>query len=303
MAPLRARVAEALIRRAGWPPTARAIEGVRNLATYAMGAGTASLHVEQSGEGALLRDLAERWRVRDVTLVDVGAHTGEYAICARAAFGPGATLHCFEPQPETFAVLERRLGTHRRTSCHRLALGDAAGAASLYSKSASSVFTSLYAEAFGAPGHEISRVDEVEVRTLDDVAGDLGLARIDLLKVDVEGHELAVLKGARGLLDAGAIDSVQFEFGERSLYSRTFLRDFFELLGPDFHFFRVTPYGLRRLPYSPAAEVFVGEANYLAARASVGAGSPAPRTHDSNADGTRALRRAARRRVSPGQAQ
>lgn len=303
MAPLRARVAEALIRKAGWPPAARAIEGVRNLATYAIGAGTASLHVEQSGEGALLRDLAERWSAREVTLVDVGAHTGEYATCARAAFGPAATLHCFEPRPDSFAVLERRVGGQPRTSCHRLALGDEAGTASLFSDSASSVFTSLYAEAFGAPGHEVSRVDDVELRTLDDLAGDLALERIDLLKVDVEGHELAVLKGARRLLAAGAIDAVQFEFGERSLYSRTFLRDFFELLGPDFGFFRVTPFGLRRLSYSPAAEVFVREANYLAARASAGLESAVPRAHDTDGNGARALRRAARRRVSPGQAQ
>ena len=138
--------------------------------------------------------------------------------------------------------------------------------ATLHSQDASSAFTSLYPDAFGEPGHEIARVDEVELRTLDQVAGELGLARIDLLKVDVEGHELPVLKGARGLLDAGAIEAVQFEFGERSLYSRTFLRDFFELLGRDFDFFRVTPRGLRRLEYSPAAEIFVQEANYLAMR-------------------------------------
>ena len=270
MAPLRARVAEVLVRKAGWPPAARAIEGVRNLATYALGAGTASLHVEESGEAALLRDLARRGRDRAVTVVDVGAHTGEYAICARAAFGPGATLHCFEPQPETFAVLERRIGAEPATSCHRLALGEQAGLATLFGEAASSVFTSLYRDAFGAPGHEVTRVDEVEVRTLDEVAGDLGLESIDLLKVDVEGHELAVLKGARGLLAAGAIDALQFEFGERSLYARTFLRDFFELLGPEFRFFMVTPFGLRRLDYRPAAEIFVQEANYLAARESTG---------------------------------
>jgi FkbM family methyltransferase len=303
MTPLRARVAEALIRKAGWPPAARAIEGVRNLATYAIGAGTASLHVEQSGEGALLRDLAERWSGREVTLVDVGAHTGEYAVCARAAFGPALTLHCFEPRPDTFALLERRVGAEPRTSCHRLALGDEAGTASLFSKGASSVFTSLYPEAFGAPGHEVSRVDEVELRTLDDVADDLGLERIGLLKVDVEGHELAVLKGARRLLDADAIEAVQFEFGERSLYSRAFLRDFFELLGPDFDFFRITPFGLRRLAYSPAAEVFVQEANYLAARASAGLASAAPRAHDTHPDRARALRRIAGRLVAPGQPQ
>ena len=267
MPPLRARVAEALIRRAGWPPAARAIEGIRNIATYAMGAGTASLHVDQSGEARLLRDLAERWRGREVTVVDVGAHTGEYALSARAAFGPDATLHCFEPQPQTFDLLERRLRAQPRTSCYPVALGERSGAARLFSEDASSVFTSFYEDAFGAPGHEITRVDEVEVRTLDEVAGEVGIDAIDLLKVDVEGHELAVLKGARGLLGAGAIGAVQFEFGERSLYARTFLRDFFELLGPGFSFSRVTPHGLRALEYSPAAEVFVQEANYFAARA------------------------------------
>lgn len=264
--PLRGRVAEAVIRRAGWPPTARAVEAIRNLATYAMGAGSASLDVERSGEGALLRRLAARFGGREVTVVDVGAHVGEYAVCARRAFGPQATLHCFEPHPETFAALERRFGANARTHCHRLALGEGHGTASLYSEPASAVFSSLHPEAFGAPGHEVSRVDEVELETLDRVAERLGLGRIDLLKVDVEGHELSVLKGARELLDRRLIEVVQFEFGERNLASRTFLRDFFELLGADFELFRVTPHGLRRLTYRPAAEIFVLEANYLAVR-------------------------------------
>ena len=66
--------------------------------------------------------------------------------------------------------------------------------------------------------------------------------------------------------EAGAIDAVQFEFGERNLASRSFLLDFAELLGPTFGLFRVTPFGLRPLRYSPAAEVFVREYNYLAVR-------------------------------------
>jgi FkbM family methyltransferase len=266
VAGIRARLVDAIIPRAGWPPTARAIEAIRNVATYALGAGTASLDLERSGEARLLRELARHWRGRDPTIVDVGAHAGEWAACARAAFGPGATLQCFEPHPETFALLKRRMGGDPRASCHRLALGDETGPASLYSEAASSAFTSLHRGVFSAPGHEVTRVDEVEVRPLDAVAEELGLARIDLLKVDVEGHELPVLKGARRLLEAGSIECVQFEFGERDIASRTFLRDFYELLGPAFEIFRLTPYGLRRLEYSTAAEIFVLEANYFARR-------------------------------------
>lgn len=263
---LRARAFRLLVRHSGWPPAAGTIERVRNAATYALGAGTASLHVEESGEGRLLRRLGELWRGRDVTVVDVGAHIGEYAAAARSALGRDAALHCFEPQPDTFETLAARFAGDARTSCHRLALGSEHATASLYGDERSSAFTSLHP---GTLGNGAARVDEVEVGTLDALAAELGLGRIDLLKVDVEGHELAVLEGARGLIEAERVGAVQFEFGERNLASRTFLRDFFRLLGPGFRFFRVTPGGLRALEYTPAAEVFVLESNYLAASGSL----------------------------------
>ena len=262
---VRSRAFKALVRYGGWPPLARTFERLRNLATYAGGAGTASLHVEQSGEAAVLRRLAAHWGDREVTVVDVGAHNGEYAIAVRSAFGDRATLHCFEPHPETFAILQERVGGHPRTTCHPVALGDEPGAASLFSQARSSAFASLHSSTFAMAGQEVSSVEQVEVATLDELAAPLGVERIDLLKVDVEGHELAVLKGARGLLDAGAVAAVQFEFGERNLASRSFLLEFVELLGPAFGLFRVTPFGLRPLRYTPAAEIFVLEANYLAA--------------------------------------
>src|SRR5918997_6561252 len=103
---------KALVRYGSSPPLAGVFERLRNISTYAMGAGTASLHVEESGEAALLRRLAALWPGREVTVVDVGAHNGEYAIAARAAFGERAALHCFEPHPETFAILRERVGSH-----------------------------------------------------------------------------------------------------------------------------------------------------------------------------------------------
>jgi FkbM family methyltransferase len=258
---LRARAFRLLVRNAGRPPIAGAAERLRNATAYALGAGTASLHVSESGEGLVLRRLGDLWARRQVTVVDVGAHIGEYASAARSALGPQVTLHCFEPRPDTFDTLEARFAGDHHTICHRIGLGSESGRASLFGDERSSAFTSLHRETFPAAP---SRVDEVELRTLDELAAELGIDRIDLLKVDVEGHELAVLEGARGLLRAGRVGAVQFEFGERNLASRTFLRDFFRLLGPDFRFFRVAPGGLRALEYRPAAEVYVLESNYIA---------------------------------------
>jgi hypothetical protein len=55
-----------------------------------------------------------------------------------------------------------------------------------------------------------------------------GIEHIDLLKLDVEGHELEVLKGAQQLFASGRVATVSFEFGGCNIDSRTYLRDFFE---------------------------------------------------------------------------
>jgi hypothetical protein len=85
------------------------------------------------------------------------------------------------------------------------------------------------------------------------------------LKIDVEGHELNVLKGAAELLSSRRINFIQFEFGEADIDSRTYLRDFFDLLSDNYDFFRIVPHGLRPIgAYSSAHEVFA-TINYLAA--------------------------------------
>jgi FkbM family methyltransferase len=70
------------------------------------------------------------------------------------------------------------------------------------------------------------------VLTGDRVVAEHRVERIDMLKVDVEGADLAVLRGFRGCLETGRIRVVQFEYGFASVLARTFLLDFFELLSP-----------------------------------------------------------------------
>src|SRR3954452_7296494 len=149
--------------------------------------------------------------------------------------------------------------------CRQLALGDESGTARLFVSAADSSTSSLHPETFAISQMRSTESYEVTVDTLDRVADRLGIGRIDLLKIDVEGHELAVLNGARELLGRGALRMIQFEFGERNLASRTFLRDFVDLLG-DYQVLRLTPHGLRRLSYGPADEVFLLEAHYVARR-------------------------------------
>lgn len=83
----------------------------------------------------------------------------------------------------------------------------------------------------------------VPVTTVDCFLQDRSIERIDLMKMDVEGFEFSVLQGAKESLAAGRIHMVQFEFNQMNVHSRTFFRDFKELLR-DFAFYRILNNGV-----------------------------------------------------------
>jgi len=256
-----------LIRRGRWPVPVRVLEQLRELASYALGAGSANLPLDESGEAKLLAHLAGVWTARsELAFVDVGANDGAYSAAVQAAFGDRVRIDCFEPDPVSFQALERRVADSSRIRCHQLALGAAPQTARLYANRGGSPLASLHSETFELTEVSATISEDVQVETLDRIAQRVGLTHIDMLKVDVEGHELAVLEGARELLKQGAIDVVQFEFGMRNLISRTYLRDFVTLLGPDYELFRLGPRGLSRMDYHPGREMFLEEANYAAIR-------------------------------------
>jgi FkbM family methyltransferase len=116
----------------------------------------------------------------------------------------------------------------------------------------------------------------VPVTTIDDIVAEHRLARVHLLKLDVEGSEVSALRGARESLAAGRIATVTFEFGSANVYSRTFFRDLWDLLtAAGFRLWRILPGG-RLLPidgYVEELEHFRGVSNYAA---SLQAPRPAP---------------------------
>ena len=68
--------------------------------------------------------------------------------------------------------------------------------------------------------------------TLDDYCGREDIGQIDLVKIDVEGHELSVLKGSTRMLSQGRIKRIQFEYGGTFIDARILLKDMFEFLTP-----------------------------------------------------------------------
>ena len=103
------------------------------------------------------------------------------------------------------------------------------------------------------------------ITTLQDFVEVAGLDHITLVKIDTEGHDLAVLRGAQALLEQRRISVVQFEYNHRWVYSRSFLCDAFDLLRPlGYCLGKLTPLGVEFYPgWDPDLETFV-EGNYVA---------------------------------------
>jgi FkbM family methyltransferase len=141
------------------------------------------------GERGEVRALLTRLGPGD-RAVDVGANKGAYLYWMRTAVGPGGSVLAFEPQPGLARYLEavrERMGWEN-VSIRECALSDAPGTGTLHVPGwENSPGASLEAEVGGTPR-------EVAVDTLDRQLEGAGAVR--LVKVDVEGHELAVFRGA-----------------------------------------------------------------------------------------------------------
>ena len=162
-------------------------------------------------------------------LFDVGANAGSYTRVLRR-FSPQSAIHAFEPHPRTFATLQQR-AAGPGTTLVNLALSDRAGTMQLYdfANDDGSTQASLGEAAVGMfdPATVSHTVDVV---TLDEYLARTGIERIDLLKIDTEGFDINVLRGARGALARGVIRAIQFEFIPADIAMRVSMRDFFEVL-------------------------------------------------------------------------
>ncbi len=139
-----------------------------------------------------LRALAGRGR----TFVDVGAHIGFYSMGLAPGFG---RVLSFEPSRFQHGWLRRNraLNDYRHVLCEQVALGEAPGEATLNVLSYEGGLNSLAPDV--AERHTVLDRYVVPVETLDS----RGLDDVDLLKIDVEGFEVPVLRGARATIQAG----------------------------------------------------------------------------------------------------
>ncbi|MDQ0394788.1 FkbM family methyltransferase [Labrys monachus] len=141
-------------------------------------------------------------------IVDVGANLGIFSLLMSKRF-PERVIHAFEPGPTTFQALEANIARNRAANirAYRMAVADRNGSVSFVARESARANSSIQLDGEAVTPSAVT----VSCTTLDTFASTAGLERIALLKVDVEGYEDAVFRGAAHLFSASRPRIIYFE--------------------------------------------------------------------------------------------
>lgn len=199
-----------------------------------------------------------------MTFVDVGANVGLFSIPAARKVADGC-IYALEPASWTFERLTKNIHLNQiaNLKAMRLALGERSGMAVLHINARGRDGLNT----LGEPTHGDSKVigsEEVPLITLDDFLVQRGVARVDAMKIDVEGAELLVLKGGANLLSRADAPLILFEssfltkgFGYHPVETVWLLQRY------GYRLFVVNPKGLQ-----PLTRVSLGLENMVAVKTS-----------------------------------
>lgn len=207
---------------------------------------------------------AARYIGEGAIILDVGANKGEWTK-AVLTLNP-KIVYMFEPQQ---SCVERYLRPMESACCKVIAsaVGEHEGQIEFYSPGEGAGNASIHNRRDSYFIGQEFQCSNVNILTLDAFIEAVGIPRVDFLKIDVEGHELFVLKGARNAIRDGRIRAIAFEFGSAGIYSRVFFRDIWDFLTESrFRISRILPGGclVEIDSYYEDLEHFRGVSNYIA---------------------------------------
>lgn len=221
----------------------------------------------RSGEDVLIERIGEFYKnTSTVILFDVGANAGNYSNMVHKKLGSKCIIHAFEPSLKTYELLKHNCIHIPHIQINNIGLGEMEETKILYLNYEGSAMASLYKRDLAFINVNMNETESIALSTVNKYCHIKNIERIHFLKLDIEGHEISALKGAKRMIDTGAIDFIQFEFGGCNIDSRTFFKDFFNLFHTKYSIYRIVKDGLVEMKgYRETYEIFTA-VNYLAIR-------------------------------------
>ena len=211
---------------------------------WKMGLGSGG-NVDSSGE-EIHSYMLQTFCKTPYVIFDVGANKGQYIDMIYSNLNSeDYIIHAFEPSNNAFKHLKRNIQGKNlsKIKLNNYGLGRAKGSAILYYDKSGSGLASLTKRRLDHFNIDFGYNENIEVDTIDNYVYRHNIENIDLLKIDVEGHELDVLAGAGNFLEE-KIKFISFEFGGCNIDTKTFFQDFYYFFEKyDMALYRILPRG------------------------------------------------------------
>ncbi len=218
---------------------------------------------ETNGENYFLNNIL--FEKDHFVVLDVGANLGEYATSILNSLESNSgEIHLFEPSPYCMDLLNKKFHATSNVYLNECACSDSEGVVKLYFDKPGSELASLYQRDLKEYAIDLSLSLDVKTITLEKYISECSLGHVDLIKIDVEGHEKAVLIGMGKYLTPDYVSCIQFEYGGCNLDSMVSLRDIYRTLeNAGYRVCKIMPKGLLPLSYNPLMDNFQ-YTNYVA---------------------------------------
>lgn len=219
-------------------------------------------------DGISMQANGELWLINMIApkstfFIDVGANIGSWSKAFLEAGDGSLRGLLFEPSPDALMVLQRNVASlikSKRIEISSSAASDEIGTNKFYMESACGETSSLLKTHSQTSAREVL----VNLTTIDSEVQRRGIQYIDMLKIDAEGYDLHVIKGASECIENAKIGVIQFEYNQPWVYAGSTLYDALSFLENNgYSVFLLRKDGLHKFNYSLYGDFF-GYANFVA---------------------------------------